>query len=60
LQDNYPETLGKTLIINAPSIFKMIWGLVKPMLDVRTQAKIEVGGSGAGLASGVDMAAFGS
>ncbi|GAB4823183.1 hypothetical protein N2152v2_010229 [Parachlorella kessleri] len=41
-QDNYPETLGKTLIINAPSIFKMIWGLVKPMLDVRTQAKIEV------------------
>ena len=24
----------------------MIWGLVKPMLDVRTQAKIEVGGPG--------------
>ena len=46
MQDNYPETLGKTLIINAPSIFKMIWGLVKPMLDVRTQAKIEVGGPG--------------
>lgn len=41
-QDNYPETLGKTLLINAPSIFKMIWGLVKPMLDPRTQEKIEV------------------
>lgn len=41
-QDNYPETLGKTLIINAPSVFKMVWGIVKPMLDLRTQAKIEV------------------
>lgn len=41
-QDNYPETLGKTLIINAPSVFKMVWGIVKPMLDARTQAKIEV------------------
>lgn len=41
-QDNYPETLGKTIIINSPSVFKMIWGIVKPMLDVRTQKKIEV------------------
>lgn len=41
-QDNYPETLGKTLIINAPAVFKLLWGVVRPMLDVRTQAKIEV------------------
>ena len=41
-QDNYPETLGKTLIINAPAVFRAIWGIVKPMLDVRTQAKIHV------------------
>lgn len=41
-QDNYPETLGKTVIINAPGVFKMIWAIVKPMLDVRTQSKIEV------------------
>ncbi|PSC67121.1 Glutamyl-tRNA(Gln) amidotransferase subunit A [Micractinium conductrix] len=41
-QNNYPETLGKTVIINAPTVFKMIWGMVRPMLDVRTQAKIEV------------------
>eukprot|EP00887_Chlorella_sp_A99_P007107 scaffold2.g7107.t1 len=41
-QDNYPETLGKTVIINAPALFKMVWAVVKPMLDVRTQAKIEV------------------
>ncbi|KAL4545836.1 hypothetical protein Ndes2526B_g00477 [Nannochloris sp. 'desiccata'] len=41
-QDNYPETLGKTLIINAPTVFRAIWTIVKPMLDVRTQAKIHV------------------
>lgn len=41
-QNNYPETLGKTLIINAPAVFRAIWGIVKPMLDPRTQAKIEV------------------
>lgn len=41
-QNNYPETLGKTVIINAPTVFKMIWAMVRPMLDVRTQAKIEV------------------
>ena len=41
-QDNYPETLGKTVIINAPAAFKMIWAVVRPMLDVRTAAKIEV------------------
>jgi len=41
-QNNYPETLGKTLIINAPTVFRAIWGIVKPMLDPRTQAKIEV------------------
>ncbi|KAL4418792.1 hypothetical protein ABPG77_005506 [Micractinium sp. CCAP 211/92] len=41
-QNNYPETLGKTVIINAPTVFKMIWAVVRPMLDVRTQAKIEV------------------
>jgi len=41
-QDNYPETLGKTLIINAPAVFRAIWAIVKPMLDPRTQAKIHV------------------
>ena len=32
------------VIINAPTVFKMVWAIVKPMLDPRTQAKIEVGG----------------
>lgn len=44
-QDNYPETMGNMIIINAPYIFKMIYGLVKPMLSPRTQSKIIVLGS---------------
>ena len=41
-QNHYPEMLGHTVIINAPSVFKMMFGVVKPMLDARTQSKIEV------------------
>jgi hypothetical protein len=41
-QDNYPEMLGHICIINAPMMFKAIWGIVKPMLNARTQSKIEV------------------
>ncbi|KDD73627.1 CRAL/TRIO domain-containing protein, partial [Helicosporidium sp. ATCC 50920] len=43
--DNYPETLGNTVIINAPGVFKLLWNIVKPMLDTRTQAKIHVASS---------------
>ncbi|KXZ52791.1 hypothetical protein GPECTOR_8g179 [Gonium pectorale] len=41
-QDNYPEMLGHICIINAPAIFRMVWNLVKGMIDVRTQQKIEL------------------
>ena len=41
-QNHYPEMLGHTVIINAPSVFKMLFGFIKPMLDARTQGKIEV------------------
>lgn len=40
--DNYPETLYHTCIINAPSAFRAMWSVVKPMLNKRTQEKIEV------------------
>ncbi|KAK9798606.1 hypothetical protein WJX73_008330 [Symbiochloris irregularis] len=43
-QNHYPEMLGHTVIINAPSVFKLVFAAVKPMLDVRTQDKIEVAG----------------
>jgi hypothetical protein len=41
-QDYYPELMHKALIVNAPTAFRMIWALVKHLLDARTQAKIEV------------------
>jgi hypothetical protein len=42
--DNYPETLGKLMIINAPSIFSVAWSVIKGLLDERTVSKIEVYG----------------
>lgn len=41
-QDHYPELMYKALIINAPTSFRVIWSLVKHLLDSRTQEKIEV------------------
>ncbi|WIA29355.1 hypothetical protein OEZ86_011860 [Tetradesmus obliquus] len=41
-QDNYPEMLGRICIINAPFVFKAIWGLVKPLLNPRTLSKIQI------------------
>ena len=36
---NYPETMHKSVIVNAPSIFSSIWTLVKPMMHPRTVKK---------------------
>ena len=44
-QDNYPEMMGNTVIINAPYIFKVIFNIVKPMLSARTQSKITMVGT---------------
>lgn len=41
-QNNYPEMLGHTCIINAPSVFKMVWQAIKSFIDPKTQEKIEV------------------
>jgi len=38
----YPETLGRTLIVNAPAIFPTIWGIVKSWLDPFTASKVQV------------------
>nr|CAG8608048.1 6150_t:CDS:1 [Entrophospora candida]CAG8612536.1 8080_t:CDS:1 [Entrophospora candida] len=39
-QNYYPERMGKFYIINAPMLFSSVWGLVKPLLDEVTAAKI--------------------
>eukprot|EP01024_Parvocaulis_polyphysoides_P001152 TRINITY_DN10320_c0_g1_i1.p1 TRINITY_DN10320_c0_g1~~TRINITY_DN10320_c0_g1_i1.p1 ORF type:complete len:486 (+),score=63.15 TRINITY_DN10320_c0_g1_i1:80-1537(+) len=43
-QDNYPETLGKVFIINAPFVFKAVWAFIQPLLNPRTRGKIELHG----------------
>jgi hypothetical protein len=43
--DNFPETMGSTIIINAPTIFSVAWGIIKGFIDPRTQAKVKVYGS---------------
>ncbi|KAI9339768.1 CRAL-TRIO domain-containing protein [Zopfochytrium polystomum] len=44
-QDYYPETMGRMLIINAPTLFTTVWSIVKGMLDENTVAKISIVGS---------------
>jgi len=41
-QDYYPELMHKAVIVNAPTTFRVIWSMVKYLLDSRTQSKIEV------------------
>lgn len=42
---NYPETLEKTFVINAPRIFPLAYSLVKPFLSEATKRKIHILGS---------------
>ena len=41
-QDNYPENLGKCLIINAPWVFSGGWKIITPVLDSNTRSKISI------------------
>lgn len=40
IQNYYPERLGVAYLMNAPTIFKMAWTVVKPLLDKRTASKL--------------------
>ena len=42
--DNYPESLGKMLIINAPVTFVSVWAIIKGFIDHHTRTKVEVMG----------------
>lgn len=42
--DNYPEMMGRMIIINAPTSFKMVYAVVKTFIDKRTASKIEIYG----------------
>jgi hypothetical protein len=41
-QNQYPETLGQTFIINTPSVFPLVWRGVKPWLDPVVASKIQI------------------
>jgi hypothetical protein len=46
-QDNYPELMGQTFIINTGYFFSGIWSIVKGWLDPVTRKKIQIiSGSG--------------
>lgn len=38
----FPETMYKTLVINAPSFFAATWKIIKGFVDPRTAGKIEI------------------
>jgi hypothetical protein len=39
---NYPERAGFVFVVNVPGWFKMIWNVVKPMIDEVTLKKIQI------------------
>jgi len=41
-QDYYPEMLGQMFIINAPTLFSMVWGTIKKFVDEKTRNKIQI------------------
>lgn len=49
--NNYPETLEKAFVINAPGFFPVVWKLLSPILNQRTTDKIHIFGKGGGIES---------
>ena len=45
-QDNFPETIEKIYIINAPKLFSMFWAIVKLWLTQRTKNKVSLSNDG--------------
>ncbi|KAM7301471.1 SEC14-like protein 2 [Ixodes scapularis] len=43
-EDNYPETLEKCFVINAPGFFPLLWKIVRPFLTQRTVDKVHIFG----------------
>ncbi|KAK3091561.1 hypothetical protein FSP39_020820 [Pinctada imbricata] len=39
VEANYPETMGRLLIVRAPRVFPVLWTLVSPFIDENTRQK---------------------
>ncbi|XP_078520403.1 SEC14-like protein 5 [Lissotriton helveticus] len=48
VEANYPETLGKLLIIRAPRVFPVLWTLVSPFINENTRKKFLIFGNNSG------------
>ncbi|XP_071954552.1 SEC14-like protein 5 [Antedon mediterranea] len=44
VEANYPETMGKLLIVRAPRVFPIIWTLISPFIDENTRQKFLIYG----------------
>jgi len=40
---SYPESIRKVYIVNPPGVFSLVWSLIKPFIEERTQAKFSFG-----------------
>lgn len=38
--DFFPESVWKIYVVNAPMIFRAMWGIIKPWVHPITQAKV--------------------
>ncbi|XP_052266424.1 SEC14-like protein 5 isoform X3 [Dreissena polymorpha] len=44
VEANYPETMGRLLIVRAPRVFPVLWTLVSPFIDENTSKKFMIYG----------------
>ncbi|XP_067673687.1 SEC14-like protein 5 isoform X1 [Haliotis asinina] len=44
VEANYPETMGRLLIVRAPRVFPVLWTLVSPFIDENTRKKFMIYG----------------
>lgn len=44
VEANYPETMGRLLIVRAPRVFPILWTLVSPFIDENTRNKFMIYG----------------
>ena len=54
LQTNYPDTMGATMVINAPFLFSSIYSLIQPLLSPITASKVLLLGDAACLLDHVE------
>ncbi|XP_076455450.1 SEC14-like protein 1 [Babylonia areolata] len=52
VEANYPETMGRLLIVRAPRVFPVLWTLVSPFIDENTRRKFMIYGGKDYLGSG--------